>query len=135
MILTALVAALVDAANQHDDLEDDNERLLRFSEFLRRCRLGIPVETKSLGNFARLPNRIGKIVSQEEFAEAIGVSRCWYGMLEAGRPVRPSIALMDRICDTLMLDEPKRLQLVELGLPALSQLLSKAILGRSPKAA
>ena len=134
MTLTGLVAALLDAAHQHDDLKDDNERLHRFSECLRRWRLGIPVETRALGNFVRLPNRIGKIVSQEEFAEAIGVSRCWYGLLEVGR-VRPSIGLMERICDALMLDEPQRLQLVELAFPALSQSLSKMILGRSKKAA
>ena len=135
MTLTELLAALSDAAQQHNDLEDDTERLHCFSEFLRCRRLAIPVETKSLGAFVRLPKRIGKIVSQEELAEAIGVSRCWYGMLEAGRRVRPSMALMDRICDALMLDEPKRLQLVELGLPAFSQLLSKTIFGRSSKVA
>ena len=135
MTMTALFAALLDAAHQYDNLEDDNDKPRRFSELLRRYRLGIPVEAKALGNFRRLPNRVGKIVSQEEFAEAIGVSRCWYGMLEAGRPIRPSIALLERICDALMLDEPNRLQLVELGLPALSQLLSKTILGRSTEAA
>lgn len=135
MTLTTLAAALLDAAHHHDDLPNDDERLRSFSEFLRRCRLGIPVESKALGNFVRLPNRIGKPVSQEEFAEAIGVSRCWYGLLEAGRPVRPSIALLKRICDALMLDEPQRLQLFDLGFPALSQLLSKTILGRSSKAA
>jgi DNA-binding XRE family transcriptional regulator len=135
MSLSALVAALLDAAHQHDDLHDDDERLHRFSDVLRRHRLAIPVEAKSLGDFVRLPNRIGKIVSQEEFAEAIGVSRCWYGMLEVGRPVRPSIALLERICDALMLDEPKRVQLVDLAFPSLSQSLSKMILGRSYKAA
>lgn len=133
MTLTTLLAALLDAA--HDDTGDDNERLNRFSDLLRRYRLDIPVETKAMGNFVRLPNRVGKIVSQEEFAEAIGVSRCWYGLLEAGRSVRPSIALLERICDALMLDEPGRLQLVELAIPALSQLLSKTILGLSSKAA
>ncbi len=135
MTLTTLVAALLDAALQNDDPEDDNERLRRFSEFLRHCRLSIPAETKTLGTFARLPNRIGKVVTQEEFAEAIGVSRCWYGMLETGRPVRPSIALMERMCDALMLKEVKRLQLVELGLPTLSQLLSKMNVARSSEAA
>ena len=135
MTLSGLIAVLSDAAHQHDIFEDDNERLHRFSELLRRCRLDIPVESKSLGDFVRLPNRVGKIVSQEEFAEAIGVSRCWYGMLEVGRPVRPSIALIERICDALMLDEPKRVQLVDLAFPALSQSLSKIFLGRSYKAA
>jgi DNA-binding XRE family transcriptional regulator len=135
MTLSVLIAALLDAAHQQDDVEDDDERLRRFGELLRNCRLGIPVETKALGDFVRLPNRIGKVVSQEEFAEAIGVSRYWYGMLEVGRPVRPSISLIQRICDALMLDERKRVEFVELGLPGLSQSLSKAILGRSYKAA
>jgi transcriptional regulator with XRE-family HTH domain len=135
MTLTTLVAAMLDAAHRHKDLEDENERLRRFSECLRRYRLSIPVETKTLGDFVRLPNRIGKIVSQEEIAEAIGVSRCWYGLLEVGRPVRPSIALMERICDAFMLDELNRVQLFELGIPAFSQLLSKTILDRSYSAA
>jgi DNA-binding XRE family transcriptional regulator len=115
--------------------ENDEERLRRFSEFLRQCRLGVPVEARSIGNFVRLPSRIGKIVSQEEFAEAIGISRCWYGMLEAGRPVRPSAALIDRICDALTLNEHNRLQLVELALPLFSQLLTKTILARRSRVA
>ena len=135
MTLSVLVAALLDAAIPHDDLQDDNQRLHHFSEALREHRLAVPVETKALGDFARLPSRVGKIVSQEELAEAVGVSRCWYGMLEVGRPVRPSIALIERICDALMLDEQKRIQLVDLAFPALSQSLSKMILGRSSKAA
>jgi DNA-binding XRE family transcriptional regulator len=134
MTPNALVAALLAAANQNDDIENDKERLRRLSQALRRWRLSIPAETKALGGFVRLPNRIGKIVSQEEFAEAIGVSRCWYGLLEVGR-VRPSIGLTERMCDALMLDESKRLQLVELVFPALSQSLSKMILGRSSNAA
>lgn len=115
--------------------EDGDERLQRLNDFLRECRLGIPIETKSLGRFIRLPNRIGKIVSQEELAEAIGVSRCWYGMLEGGRRVQPSIALIDRICDALMLDDLKRLQLVELAFPAFSQLLPKTIFAQASRAA
>lgn len=134
MTITALVAALLDAAHQNDCVEPETDRLRRFSQLLRHYRLGIPVETKALGDFVRLPNRIGKIVSQEEFAEAIGVSRCWYGFLEVGR-VRPSLALMERVCDALMLDETKRLQLVDLVFPDLSQSLSKMILGRTSNAA
>jgi DNA-binding XRE family transcriptional regulator len=134
MTLSAIVAALLDAANQHDDLKDENERLHRFSEFLRRYRLGVPVKTRALGDFVRLPNRIGKIVTQEEFAEAIGVSRCWYGFLEVGR-VRPSIGLMERLCDALMLDESQRIELVDLVFPVLSRSISKIIIGRSSNAA
>lgn len=135
MNLTALVAAILDAAyQQNSSYELETARLSRFSQRLRHYRLGIPVETKALGDFVRLPNRIGKIVSQEEFAEAIGVSRCWYGFLEIGR-VRPSLGLMKPLCDALMLDETKSLQLVDLVFPVLSQSLSKMILGRSFKAA
>lgn len=135
MIRTTVLAALLEAARQNDSFADDNERLRRFGQFLRRGRLGIPPHTKSLGSFIRLPNRVGKSVSQEELAEAVGVSRCWYGKLEVGQPVRPSIALIDRIGDALMFDDRKRLQLVQLGLPAWLQSLSRSILGGSSKAA
>lgn len=115
---------------EHDPSEAahrDNLRLERFSKFLRYLRLAIPVDAKSIGSFVRLPVRIGKVVSQEELAEAIGVSRCWYNMLEAARPVQPSIALIDRLCDALTTDEQQRLRLVELALPAFSQFLSKTV--------
>jgi peroxiredoxin len=70
--------------------EVENERPARLGDFLRQVRTGIPAGTKSLGTFIRRPNRVAKGVCQEELAEAIGVSRDWYGMIERGRPVRPS---------------------------------------------
>jgi peroxiredoxin/DNA-binding XRE family transcriptional regulator len=100
---------------------DEDERRRFFGDVLRRCRLAIPVETKALGPFTRLSNRVGKAVSQEEFAEAIGISRSWYGFLEIGRPVQPSVELLERICEALMLRERQRLTLFELGLPAFAR--------------
>ena len=45
-------------------------------------RQRIPLETGQLGPWPRLPVRRGRRVTQEEIAEAIGVSRSWYRMLE-----------------------------------------------------
>jgi transcriptional regulator with XRE-family HTH domain len=98
----------------------DDERLGRFSNLLREARRRIPVDRASLGNMLRLPSRIGKPVSQEEFAEAIGVSRVWYGMLEGGRLPRVSVPLLERICDALMLDERQRADVFQLGVPEIS---------------
>lgn len=98
-----------------------------LGKFLKESRLAIPLDATTLGSFVRLGNRVGKIVSQEEFAEAIGVSRCWYGMLESGRDVRPSITLVDRICEVLRLDEQHRLLLIAMALPAFSEFISKSI--------
>lgn len=118
------------AASMHSAYEpvhsDESGRPRRLAEFLKRSRLAIPVDSTTVGRFVRDKNRIGKIVSQEEFAEAIGVSRAWYGLLETGR-VQASIALIDRICDALTLDEQRRITLIALALPAFSQLIFKAI--------
>ena len=96
-----------------------NQQSNSFSETLRCYRLGVPIEARSLGNFARVSKRIGKMVSQEELAEAIGISRNWYSVIEVGR-VRPSIELVRRICNALMLDQAKRLELVDLAFPGVA---------------
>lgn len=44
-------------------------------EFLREHRRLIPRDATALGPFLRLPVRLGKAVTQEEIAEALGVSR------------------------------------------------------------
>jgi transcriptional regulator with XRE-family HTH domain len=98
----------------------DDERLGRFSELLREARKRIPVDRASLGNVLRLPRRIGKPVSQEEIAEAIGVSRVWYAMLEKDRLNRPSVALLERVCNVLMLDGRQRVDVFQLGVPEIS---------------
>jgi len=106
--------------------EDCDERPHRFCEALRCHRLGVPLETTALGGFVRVSNRIGKIVSQEELAEAIGISRTWYCVIEAGR-FRPSMDLVRRICDALMLDEAKRLDLVDLAFPGFAAMAHQVV--------
>ena len=126
MTETLRAAALSDLVHQHDNPKDGIERPHTFSEALRCYRLDVPLETSALGCYARVSNRIGKRVSQEELAEAIGISRTWYSIIEVGR-VRPSIELVSRICNALMLDEAKRLKLVDLAFPGfLSRMISRA---------
>jgi transcriptional regulator with XRE-family HTH domain len=101
----------------------DDERLCRLSTLLREARNRIPPDTASLGNVLRLPSRVGKRVSQEEIAEAIGVSRVWYALLENGRLHRPSVVLLERTCNALMLDERQRVDVFQLGVPEISSRL------------
>lgn len=106
----------------------NGERERRFGQVLRQLRNDIPWDASSLGDFVRLRNRVGKAVSQDEIAEALGVSRCWYGMLESGKQVRPSIDLLERLCDVFRLDPPQRLALIGLGNPELVALIDSALL-------
>jgi transcriptional regulator with XRE-family HTH domain len=66
-----------------------------------------------------MPFRIGKAVTQEEVAEAVGISRLWYCTLESGRLVRASAPLLARVADVLMLDSAERASLFRLGVPEL----------------
>lgn len=67
----------------------------------------------------RLPMRVGKAVTQEEVAEAVGVSRQWYGLIESDRAVHFSAAVLARIADALMMDPAERDSLFRLALPEL----------------
>ena len=86
---------------------------------LRHFRVRIDPDETALGPQARLPSRRGKSVTQEELAECIGVSRYWYGLLESERPVRVSIALLDRLARILMLSAGERAMLFALAVPEL----------------
>jgi transcriptional regulator with XRE-family HTH domain len=55
-------------------------------------------------------------VTQEEVAEAVGVSRTWYALLEAGG-AHASAPLAGRIADAFALDVPDRLGLLSMALP------------------
>jgi len=92
---------------------------LSFGSALREFRSAIPCDTTSLGDFVRHPSRVGKAVSQEELAEALDVTRVWYGALERRTAVRPSIALLDRLCSVLALTMTQRLLLIVLAIPEL----------------
>jgi transcriptional regulator with XRE-family HTH domain len=91
----------------------------RLSGLLKRCRACIPPECASLGAFLRLPIRIGKTVTQEEVAEAVGISRVWYAMLESDRPIHVSTAVLGRIADALMMGPTQRSALFQLAVPEL----------------
>jgi DNA-binding XRE family transcriptional regulator len=88
-------------------------------EFLTRLRRRIDPDTKTLGSYERLECRRGRAVTQEELAEAIGVSRGWYARLESGRPVQPSIAMLHRIAEALEATPRERATLFRLAIPAL----------------
>jgi transcriptional regulator with XRE-family HTH domain len=86
---------------------------------LKRCRARLDPERQSLGPYLRLPIRIGKAVTQEEVAEAIGISRQWYAMLESDRSVRVSAAVLARIAGALMMHPTERAALFRLAVPEL----------------
>lgn len=95
---------------------DDRDRMNRL---LRRCRTRIVPGHALLGRYLRLPSRVGKAVTQEEVAEAVGISRQWYAMLESDRAVSPSATVLGRIADALMMSPSERASLFRFALPEL----------------
>jgi DNA-binding XRE family transcriptional regulator len=91
----------------------------RLKALLRHFRIRIDPNQNVLGPQPRPTWRQGKPVTQEELAECLGVSRCWYGMLESERPVRVSIVLLDRLANVLMLTVRERAMLFALAMPEL----------------
>jgi DNA-binding XRE family transcriptional regulator len=88
-------------------------------EFLIHLRRRIDPATKTLGNYERLKSRRGRPVTQEELAEAIGVSRGWYARLESGQPVQPSVSMLHRVAEALKATHGERAVLFRLAIPAL----------------
>jgi transcriptional regulator with XRE-family HTH domain len=88
--------------------------------FLKEHRRLVPREATALGPYPRLPIRRGKFVTQEEIAEAIGVSRVWYAMLESGAALRASRKLLARLASALSLSDEVREMLFKLAPPDLS---------------
>jgi transcriptional regulator with XRE-family HTH domain len=88
--------------------------------FLKSLRLRIDRSAESLGTYRRLPSRRGRVASQEEIAEALNVSRGWYGLLESGAKIRASTRLLARIADVLMLSGEERTELFRLAVPEVS---------------
>ena len=88
--------------------------------FLKEHRRLISRDATALGPHPRLPVRHGKRVTQEEIAEAIGVSRVWYAMLESGAALQTSPRLLARLVDVLALPDEGREGLFRLGLPDLA---------------
>jgi hypothetical protein len=92
-----------------------------ISTLLRERRNALLPESTTLGTFERRPGRIGKRVTQEEIAEAAGVSRVWYGLLEGTDRANASPALLIRLANVLMLDEGDRAALLSAAFPWLSE--------------
>jgi DNA-binding XRE family transcriptional regulator len=92
-----------------------------FGAFLRVLRCRIPPDTDSLGTWKRLPVRCGHRVTQEEAAEAVGVSRNWYRRLESGEQVRASAKLLDRLAKAFVKSAEERMQLFMLAIPEITQ--------------
>jgi transcriptional regulator with XRE-family HTH domain len=85
--------------------------------FLKSLRGRIDPHVRALGPHVRCPHRLGKRVTQEELAEAIGVTREWYAMLESATTTRPSTSLADRLADALMVTPEERARLFRLAVP------------------
>jgi DNA-binding XRE family transcriptional regulator len=93
-----------------------------FASFLKRRRRSIPPETVTLGSWQRLPVRCGRRVTQEEIAEAVGISRNWYRRLENGDAPRASAKLLDRIAQAFQFTPEERMNLFVLGIPEIAQI-------------
>jgi DNA-binding XRE family transcriptional regulator len=90
--------------------------------FLRTLRGRIPSNSATIGPVRRLPARHGRRVTQEEIAEAVGVSRNWYRRLETDAGVHASTKLLVRLARTFALTADERGTLFTLALPELWQL-------------
>lgn len=89
--------------------------------FFKQRRTQLPVQAQAIGPHPRLKVRVGRPVTQEEIAEAIGVSRVWYATIEAGRG-DVSRQLLARIADAFMLAPDERLALLRLAFPSFTDL-------------
>ena len=99
-----------------------SERRSAIPELLKKLRSRLDPATAMLGEHERLGTRRGKAVSQEEMAEAIGVSRGWYACLESGSK-RPSVAILARLATALNTNADERTTLFQVGIPALKNSL------------
>ncbi|HTV91700.1 MAG TPA: helix-turn-helix transcriptional regulator [Verrucomicrobiae bacterium] len=93
---------------------------------LKALRARVDPRAKTLGTHERVWSRHGRPVSQEELAEAIGVSRGWYSLLENGAPIRPSVALLDRIAAALGATPEERVMIFRLAIPELDRCFASA---------
>ena len=90
-----------------------------LNEFIRTSRQRVAPGTRALGSFIRHSSRRAKRVSQEEAAEAIGVTRQWYVMMETRASIRISPNVLSRFSDVFMLSAIERERLLRLALPGL----------------
>jgi DNA-binding XRE family transcriptional regulator len=97
-------------------------RQSELASFLRTRRRTIPPDRATLGSWERLPVRRGRRVTQEEIAEAVGISRNWYRRLESGDAPRASVKLLARIAKAFEFTPEERMNLFVLGIPEIAQL-------------
>jgi DNA-binding XRE family transcriptional regulator len=90
---------------------------------LKYLRRRLDPATPTLGEHERLNTRRGRPVTQEELAEAVGVSRCWYSMLERGESIQPSVAMLNRLACALNATRDERVALFRLAIPELQEVL------------
>jgi transcriptional regulator with XRE-family HTH domain len=95
-----------------------------ISSLLRAARTSIHAQITMLGPFPRLQSRHGRPVTQDEVAEASGLSRQWYASLEQGLPIKVSAGALDRIASVLMLPTLERSKLFTLAIPELGDTAS-----------
>lgn len=93
-----------------------------FASFLKTRRRSMPPDSVTLGSWERLPVRRGRRVTQEEIAEAVGISRNWYRRLESGEAARASAKLLDRLARALQFTPEERTNLFVLGIPELAEM-------------
>jgi predicted transcriptional regulator len=98
------------------------EPAVELRSLLRGLRNRVDPATPTLGQYERLRSRRGRAVSQEELAEAVGVSCGWYAMLERGAPIQPSIAMLRRLARALNASRDEQLTLFKLAIPELQEL-------------
>ncbi|MGB6602467.1 MAG: helix-turn-helix transcriptional regulator [Candidatus Cybelea sp.] len=88
-------------------------------ELPKRCGQRLSSNTRSLGVCVRAPVRIGKTVTQEQVAEAAGISRVWYATLENDRATRVSVRVLEELASVLHMELSERAALFRLALPEL----------------
>jgi DNA-binding XRE family transcriptional regulator len=93
-----------------------------FASLLKTHRRSIPPDSRTLGSWQRLPVRRGRRVTQEEIAEAVGISRNWYRRLESGDAARASAKLLHRIAQAFQFTPEERTNLFMLGIPEIGQM-------------
>lgn len=94
--------------------------------FLKTLRQRIEPESRTLGPYERPLTRSGRRVTQEEIAEAVGVSRGWYKLLETGANVRASTQLLERLAQALTLTDDERTTLFTLAVPEMRNMQIRA---------
>lgn len=93
-----------------------------LASFLKTHRREIPPDSAALGPWERLAVRRGRRVTQEEIAEAVGISRNWYRRLESDGAPRASAKLLNRLANAFQFTPEERTKLFALGIPELAQI-------------